>query len=83
MAALLGIDHNKKEALLIMFGPIWKKRFWPLDGQEGRPTLADCIEKALLKNTVKSNEDLVNYVENHLKVVSRRCERVGQKVRRE
>lgn len=68
-------NHSKKEALLIMFGQSWSHRFGSLDGQEGRPSIAECIDKALEKNTLRAHEDLVDYVEKHLTNVSRRFER--------
>lgn len=68
-------NNNTKEALMIMFGQSWQKRFWSLDGQNGRPSIADCIEKALSKNTIKANEDLVSYVEKQLLSNARRLEK--------
>ncbi|HXW53110.1 MAG TPA: hypothetical protein VEL47_03285 [Myxococcota bacterium] len=68
------ISRNEKEALIIMFGQVWKKKFWPLDGQKGRPCLNDCIDFALKRLKAKSKEDLVDYVESYLRDMARRCE---------
>ncbi len=68
------ISRNEKEALIIMFGNSWRKRFWALDGQKGRPCLNDCVDFALRKLNTKSKEDLVNYVEAYLTDMARRCE---------
>lgn len=67
-------NGQEKEALLIMFGPVWRKRFWPLDGLKGRPSVADCLDFALRKRSSKAKEDLVDYVENYLTDMARRCE---------
>ncbi len=72
-------NNSKKEALLIMFGHSWSKRYWSLDGQDGRPSIAECIDLVLKKETLSANEDLVGYVEKHLNSISRRCERLAQK----
>jgi hypothetical protein len=67
-------NQCQKEALLIMFGQSWSKKYELLDGQDGRPSIADCIEKALYKNT-KQCEDLVDFVERHLSNTARRYQR--------
>ncbi len=64
---------NEKEALLIMFGATWQKKYWPLDGQKGRPSLSDCIDFALRKRNSKAQEDLVDFLENYLTDMARRC----------
>jgi hypothetical protein len=68
------LSTNEKEALLIMFGPIWRKKFRSLDGQKGRPSIADCLDFALRKYNSKAKEDLVDYVEDYLTSMARRCE---------
>jgi len=70
---------NEKEALLIMFGPLWRKKYWPLDGQKGRPSLSDCIDLALRKRNTRSREDLVDFLEKYLTDMSRRCEASASK----
>ncbi len=75
VAITTSFGSNEKEALLIMFGPEWRKKFWTLDGQKGRPSIADCIDFALRKRNSKVEEDLVNYLENYLTNMARRCER--------
>lgn len=79
MAAIGENNHSKKEALLIMFGHGWSQRYCHLDGQDGRPSISDCIERALRKSNLKANEDLVDYVEKHLMSVARRCERLQKR----
>lgn len=74
-AAALPISTSEKEALLIMFGPVWKKKYWALDGQSGRPSISDGIDFALMKFNQKAREDLVDYLENYLCAMSRRCEK--------
>jgi hypothetical protein len=68
------INNNEKEALLIMFGSMWRKKFWSLDGQKGRPSIDDCIDFALRRRKSYAQEDLVDYIEDHLKDMARRCE---------
>lgn len=68
------LNRNEKEALLIMFGNVWRKKFWPLDGQKGRPSISDCIDFALRKKNSRAQEDLVDYIENYLKDMAKRCE---------
>jgi hypothetical protein len=68
------ISLREKEALLIMFGSIWRKKFWALDGQKGRPSISDGIDFALSRLSSGAKEDLVDYVENFLKNMSQRCE---------
>lgn len=68
------LNRHEKEALLIMFGDIWRKKFDTLDGQKGRPTLSDCIDFALRRNNAKAREDLVEYVEAYLRDMARRCQ---------
>lgn len=65
---------NEKEALLIMFGPRWQRKFWSLDGQQGRPSIADCIDFALKRKNIKNKEDLVDFLEDYLDDMARRCE---------
>jgi hypothetical protein len=67
------LARNEKEALLIMYGPAWQKRFWPLDGQEGRPSIADCIDFALRKRNSRAQQDLVAFLESYLTDMARRC----------
>lgn len=74
VAVSSGFSAMEKEALLIMFGPLWRKKFWPLDGQKGRPSLSECIDFALRRKNTKAKEDLVDYVESYLTDMSRRCE---------
>lgn len=69
------IKSQEKEALLIMFGPLWRKKFWALDGQGGRPSISDSIDFALRKFNTKAKEDLVDYLEDYLSNMSRRCEK--------
>lgn len=57
-----------------MFGPVWRKKYWALDGQNGRPSIADCLDFALRKRNSKAKEDLVDYVEGYLTDMARRCE---------
>ena len=64
---------NEKEALLIMFGAAWQKKYWPLDGQKGRPSLSDCIDYALRKRSARAQEDLVDFLESYLTNMARRC----------
>lgn len=73
------INRQEKEALLIMFGPVWRKKFWALDGQKGRPSLTDCIDFALRKLNAKAKEDLVTHVENYLSNMAKRCEGSAQR----
>jgi hypothetical protein len=72
-------SRNEKEALLIMFGPVWRKKFWPLDGQKGRPSLAECLDFALRRKNSRAKEDLVDYVESYLSDMARRCEPSAKK----
>lgn len=74
VAVLSNSSQQQKEALLIMFGRVWQKKFWPLDGQQGRPSLGDCVDLALKRHNNKTRDDLVTYVENYLDSMSRRCE---------
>ncbi len=67
-------NMQEKEALLIMFGPIWRKKFSALDGQQGRPSIADCLDLALQKRSSKAKDDLVDFLENYLTNMARRCE---------
>jgi len=67
------LADNEKEALLIMFGPIWQKRFWSLDGQKGRPSISDCIDFALKRRKARAEEDLVDFLEEYLSDMARRC----------
>lgn len=70
---------NEKEALLIMFGAIWRKKFWPLDGQKGRPSLSECIDFALRKKNSCVDEDLVDFLEKYLSDMARRCHHSASK----
>jgi len=74
VAVSSSISHNEKEALLIMFGHMWRKKYWSLDGQKGRPSLGDCIDLAVRRQNTKSKEDLVDYVESYLAAMAKRCE---------
>lgn len=67
------LAHNEKEALLIMFGATWQKKFWSLDGQKGRPSIEDCIDFALKRRSLRLEEDLVDFIENYLSDMARRC----------
>lgn len=60
------IKGQERDAILLMFGPVWQRKFRALDGQEGRPSIADCIDKALMKPNGKAQEDLVSYLEKYL-----------------
>lgn len=59
-------NGQEVEALLLMFGKDWQSKFKSLDGQNGRPTLSDCIHRALEKINAKQREDLVEYIECYL-----------------
>lgn len=74
VAVTSAVSRNEKEALLIMFGNIWQKKFWALDGESGRPSIADCVDFALRKLNTNAKEDLVDYVEDYLTDMARRCE---------
>jgi hypothetical protein len=69
---------NEKEALLIMYGAKWQRRFWHLDGQNGRPTIDECIDLALQKQNPRSQEDLIAYIEGYLKYIVKRCKKAPQ-----
>lgn len=69
------IKSKEKEALLIMFGPMWQKKFQVLDGQYGRPNIAESIDSALLKLSPKSKIDIIRYLENHLKKIATKLEK--------
>lgn len=73
MVDLNRLASNEKEALLIMFGPSWQKKYWPLDGQKGRPSISDCIDFALRKRSSRAEEDLVDFIEDYLSDMARRC----------
>lgn len=73
------INRNEKEALLIMFGQIWEKKFWTLDGKMGRPSIAECVDFALRRGGKKAREDLVDYIEKYLNDMARRCEGSAKK----
>jgi hypothetical protein len=80
MVAMLSTIHrHEKEALLIMFGNVWQKKFWALDGQNGRPSLSDGIDFALRRINSNAKEDLIDYLENYLKDMARRCEGSAKK----
>lgn len=72
---VLNMSTQEKEALLIMFGPIWRKKYWALDGEGGRPSIADGIDFALRKVSKKGQDDLIEHVERYLKDMARRCEK--------
>lgn len=69
------LSQHEKEALLIMFGEVWHKKFCALDGQKGRPSIDDCIDFALKRLNPRAREDLVTYVEEYLKQMAKRCEK--------
>jgi hypothetical protein len=75
VAVTSNLKSQEKEALLIMFGPMWQKKFWALDGQGGRPSISEGIDFALRRLSSKAKEDLVDYVEEYLRDMSRRCEK--------
>ena len=68
------LDHNEKQALLIMFGKHWSKKFKTLDGQKGRPSIPDCLDFALRRLNSRAKEDLVGYLERYLCDMAKRCE---------
>ena len=68
------INNKEKEALLIMFGHLWQKKYCFLDGEKGRPSLSDCIDFALRKRNSRAEEDLVDFLECYLNDMSRRCQ---------
>lgn len=72
--------RNEKEALLIMFGDVWQRKFHALDGQKGRPSIADCIDFALNKVNNKAKEDLVMHIENYLRSAAKRCQNQSRKI---
>jgi len=74
VAANSVINHQEKEALLLMFGTLWQKRYWPLDGKAGRPSISECIDFALRKNNTNAQEDLVDFLELYLTNMAGRCE---------
>lgn len=74
MSMTTALPKQEKEALLLMFGPMWQKRFWALDGQNGRPSLSQCIDFAMRRKNSRSEEDLVDYLERYLSDMSRRCQ---------
>lgn len=73
VAIISTLNRNEKEALLIMFGSYWRKKFSTLDGEQGRPSIAEAIDFALLKRNAKAKDDLVTYVEKYLQDMARRC----------
>jgi hypothetical protein len=68
------LSRNEKEALLIMFGTVWRKKFSTLDGRKGRPSITDCIDIASRRLNSRSRADLVYYIETYLQDMARRCE---------
>jgi|JI10StandDraft_1071094.scaffolds.fasta_scaffold1876970_1 hypothetical protein len=79
MARKAELKPHEKEALLIMFGHMWQKRFWALDGQGGRPNLSQCIDFALKKRGASLHEDLVDFLENYLMAMFLRCQASAEK----
>lgn len=79
VAVSSAFNRNEKEALMIMFGNAWRKRFWSLDGEKGRPSISDCLDFALRKRSTRAQEDLVEYVESYLNDMARRCESSARK----
>ncbi len=73
------INTKEKEALLLMFGHLWQKRYWSLDGEKGRPSLSDCIDFALRRKNCRIDEDLVDFLEQYLQDMARRCQASAQK----
>ncbi|GEM_PF-2385348 len=69
----------EREAILIMFGETWRRKFWPLDGQKGRPSISDCIDFALRKKNSHHQEDLVDFLENYLSDMARRCQNMTRR----
>lgn len=74
MSDISVIDSAQKQALLLMFGHIWQKKYSTLDGQKGRPSIDDCIDMALRRSNKSVREDLVDHVERYLIDMSRRCD---------
>lgn len=68
------VSSHEKQAIMIMFGGLWKKKFTTLDGQKGRPSVSDCIDFALRRVNKKAGEDLVDYLEQYLFNMSKRCQ---------
>jgi hypothetical protein len=73
------MNVNEKEALLIMFGPLWQKKYWSLDGQKGRPSISECIDCALKSQKAGAQKDLVSFLENYLSTMARRCDLSARK----
>lgn len=73
------ISTKEKEALLLMFGHLWQKKYWSLDGEKGRPSLSECIDFALRRKNTRIDEDLVDFLENYLQDMARRCQASAQK----
>jgi hypothetical protein len=69
------LSRHEKEALLIMFGDSWHKKFNALDGKKGRPSINDCIDFALIRLSPRAREDLVTYLEGYLKQMAKKCEK--------
>ena len=67
------LEEVEVQALLIMFEKIWQKKFSMLDGQNGRPSISECVEMVLhQENNKKPQEDLIDFLENHLEKMSNR-----------
>lgn len=68
------ISLQEREALLIMFGNLWQKKYWALDGQNGRPSINDCLDWAFKSKQINANEDLIDFLESFLQDMARRCQ---------
>ncbi|MCA9508546.1 MAG: hypothetical protein KC505_09010 [Myxococcales bacterium] len=75
------LNNQEKEALLLMFGQLWRQRYWSLDGLRGRPSLSDCIDFALRKRKQNAEEDLIDFLEDYLNDMARRCQNHAAKDR--
>ena len=60
------LEETEFQALLIMFEKIWQKKFSMLDGQNGRPSISECVEIALSQENTNPKEDLIDFLESHL-----------------
>jgi hypothetical protein len=68
------LSTEEREALWIMFGTLWQKKYCSLDGQHGRPSINDCLDWALKTKHIKESEDLVDFLESYLADMARRCQ---------
>ena len=76
------IRAHEREAILIMFGTVWRHKYWSLDGKGGRPSIEDCVEMALKKRKAKKQPDIIIFLEVFLGcvrfMVSMSCCQVGR-----